>query len=108
MDGGLAGNGGFFGDRPGDCDALGSTLSRHVLYIRGSIAQATAANRPRLDRRTESKLRDCHMTCHHTEPVSSGAPKVPIGAQGATFYFRANAAATLHCTGQGYPVPTFR
>ena len=48
------------------------------------------------------------LICHQTEPVSSGAPKVPTGAQGSTFYFRANSAATLHCTGQGFPVPTFR
>ena len=48
------------------------------------------------------------LTFHHTEPVSNSAPKVPAGAQGATFYFRAASAVTLHCTGQGYPVPTFR
>ena len=60
-----------------------------------------------------------HSSVHHVhlprlDSVSScrarvsGAPKVPTGANGAIFEFRAAAAATLHCRGQGYPVPTFR
>ncbi|XP_043207619.1 Down syndrome cell adhesion molecule-like protein Dscam2 isoform X5 [Amphibalanus amphitrite] len=43
-----------------------------------------------------------------SEPVSSGAPRVPAGAQGATFYLRAAAPGALHCRGQGYPAPVFR
>ena len=46
--------------------------------------------------------------CPAWTSVSSGAPKVPTGANGAIFEFRAAVAATLHCRGQGYPVPTFK
>ena len=47
-------------------------------------------------------------TRSRAEPVSSGPPKVPLGARGDVFDFPARSDVTLPCRGQAYPVPSFR